>query len=221
MKALCEPSTPQECPPHPVTGRFTKRLLLWWIMKKCSKCGEEKVESEFFKQKAARDGLYSQCKVCATVSQKTSQTKHRDVVLARKRACMAEYSSKNREALRQKQALFYSTFRKSNPDQLRDWGRRTSAAWRKRNPHKVTEQVARRKSAKILATPIWADQTEINMVYLRAKKVEASCGTKMHVDHIVPLTHPLVCGLHCEANLQVLPAAKNLKKGNRYWPNMP
>jgi hypothetical protein len=36
------------------------------------------------------------------------------------------------------------------------------------------------------------------------------------VDHIIPLNNPLVCGLHCEFNLQLLPLSDNIKKNNSF-----
>lgn len=39
-----------------------------------------------------------------------------------------------------------------------------------------------------------------------------------HVDHDIPINHPLVCGLHCIANLQYLPAKDNLSKHNSWTP---
>lgn len=42
----------------------------------------------------------------------------------------------------------------------------------------------------------------------------------MHVDHIVPLQSNWVCGLHCEANLRVIPGAENESKRNFWWPQM-
>ena len=64
-------------------------------------------------------------------------------------------------------------------------------------------------------TPAWADHKLMAAIYKRADRLNH------HVDHIVPLNHPLVCGLHCEANLQILTAVENLAKSNHMWPDHP
>ena len=51
--------------------------------------------------------------------------------------------------------------------------------------------------------------------YEEARRLTEETGIVHHVDHIIPINHPLICGLHVETNLQVLPAAENSRKGNR------
>lgn len=64
-------------------------------------------------------------------------------------------------------------------------------------------------------TPIWANKKYISLFYELAKEENAE------IDHIVPINHPLVCGLHVEYNLQVVTREYNQYKSNRFWPNMP
>lgn len=68
---------------------------------------------------------------------------------------------------------------------------------------------ARRRAKKLKATPFWSETCEIRELY-------KNCPKGYHIDHIVPLNHPLVCGLHVLANLQPIPAMDNMKKGNYF-----
>lgn len=91
----------------------------------------------------------------------------------------------------------------------------------RQNVAQFVAHTALRRTRKLQATPEWADLAVIRKMYAEAKRLDDETGVKHHVDHIVPLKHPLVCGLHCEANLRVIPAKDNFAKNNRYWPNMP
>ncbi len=80
----------------------------------------------------------------------------------------------------------------------------------KKYPEKARYAAAKRRALKLQATPLWANQELMKDMYKEA----ALKG--MHVDHIIPLNNPLVCGLHCEFNLQLLPAKENLSKSNKF-----
>lgn len=55
---------------------------------------------------------------------------------------------------------------------------------------------------------------------VRAIYEQATAGID-EVDHIVPLSHPLVCGLNVPWNLRVTPKWYNQSKSNNYWPDCP
>ena len=92
------------------------------------------------------------------------------------------------------------------------------AIWMKE--HGAAKQ-AKRRASKMRATPQWADSASIKAIYAASREMTRATGQKWVVDHVVPLRSRLVCGLHVESNLQLLPFAENAKKHNRYWPDMP
>lgn len=66
------------------------------------------------------------------------------------------------------------------------------------------------------ATPKWANKKAIRDVYIEARRLTAETETIYEVDHIIPLTNKLVCGLHVESNLQIITITQNRSKHNKF-----
>ena len=77
-----------------------------------------------------------------------------------------------------------------------------------KNRHIRTSLNAKRKAAKLKATPKFANLEKIKEIY-------KNCPKGYQVDHIVPLQGKNVCGLHVEWNLQYLTPSENLSKHNK------
>jgi hypothetical protein len=85
---------------------------------------------------------------------------------------------------------------------------KTTKSYYLKNLHIFKAINAKRRATKLKATPKFANLNKIKEIY-------NNCPKGFHVDHIVPLTSKLVCGLHVEWNLQYLPAKENLSKSNK------
>jgi hypothetical protein len=111
--------------------------------------------------------------------------------------------------------------RAADPERYREIQRKADRKKHLAEPHFFASKVQRREAMKQKAFPSWADKNRIEMIYKEAKRLEQETGVEHHVDHIVPLNSPLVCGLHNEFNLQPIPSLDNVRKSNRAWPDMP
>lgn len=147
------------------------------------------------------------CRDCEKIKSK----KNRHIVEAwrknnseRVKQTRKDYYSKNREEIIEKT----KTWQAENSEKLRQ---KNSEYYRKHKTRLIKEQNARnakRRAAKLRATPFWSETEKIKHFYL-------NCPKGYHVDHIVPLQGRNVCGLHVLSNLQYLPALENIAKGNR------
>jgi hypothetical protein len=85
-----------------------------------------------------------------------------------------------------------------------------------KKPELRTAVLASRRARKKSAMPKWADRKAVAAFYRMAKAKTKETGIDWHVDHIIPLKHKLVCGLHIPQNLQLLQSTENKIKNNSF-----
>jgi hypothetical protein len=165
-------------------------------MKKCSKCNVNKSLEEFGLEKRVLDGRTSICTDCRRIYGRENYRKHKEKY-------KLIYRSKYVPGQDSERGLIY---RLSNvaKEKERHLKYRTSEIGKKLRKNAE----AKRRAAKLQATPKWANMEKIKQIYL-------NCPKDYHVDHIIPLKGENASGLHVEHNLQYLPAKENLSKGNR------
>ena len=93
--------------------------------------------------------------------------------------------------------------------------------WKENNKNKVRAHWAKYRASKLKANVAWVNNEYIEDLYKNCREAEklfnvVGINVKFHVDHIIPLQHKQVCGLHVEHNLQILTAEENAAKSNKY-----
>lgn len=169
-------------------------------------------------------GPNGRCMACKAAYARATYQARTSEILAQTR----RYKTDNRDKVRESKRRYYEANKQTVLERGRQHKAANKSAERERsrryyeaNKSARYAATARRKARKLQATPAWANEFFIQEAYALAKLREKVCGGKWHVDHIVPLRSKLVCGLHVEHNLRVIPAVENLRKQNHYWPHMP
>lgn len=122
------------------------------------------------------------------------------------KARLRRWNQRNRDRVNAKWVAWHE----ANPSARAECG----ARWIAKNKHYIARISAARQRRVRRSTPQWADRDAIDRFYLNTPD---GC----QVDHVVPVTHPRVCGLHVVENLQYLPTHTNRTKGNWFVPGLP
>lgn len=189
-------------------------------MKTCSCCRMEKPIAEFYNDAKRKDGKYPSCKLCHSKRAKDWSDRNPEA--------RAEISRNAYLRNPQKRHAQAKAWRLRNPDKylasLNAW-KESNPGWQAEYDRKVQPSrnsiESKRRARKLNATPVWANEFFLEEAFHLAKLRTIKLGIRYHVDHIVPLRSNLVCGLHSETNIQVIPATDNIRKSNRTWPQMP
>lgn len=217
----------------------------------CKTCGTDRDIEDFHKSPTCKGGRREVCKQCVAAKLKAYRDANRERILEQKRQervrCKdaikkrnAAYYAANKEKHAAGHKAWYernkesviariSEWQQANPERVKAAKRKnkltrkdTVKAEYKRNKADYFSRAAARRATVKQVTPAWANKEEMAEMYIIASKLNGFFTKPFfHVDHIVPLVSPLVCGLHTPANLQLLSAQANLSKHNRHWPEMP
>jgi len=198
-------------------------------MKICTKCKELKSPSEFYKDKAMKDGLTYQCKLCCKARSSSYAEQNKEKVAA----YHAAYQKEHAEEIAAYHAIYHKTYYSENKEKInayhatyraenRDLVDARSAAWAEANPGKRNAITIKYRASKLQRTPPWLseeDYKKIQQFYIDAARLTKETGILHTVDHKVPLQGENVSGLHVPGNLQILVGpgpAGNFAKGNKF-----
>lgn len=218
------------------------------MTKVCTLCRVEKPRSQFHpRPQRGPNAVRSRCIECVNGARK----EQRRNASPEDRASALETARRWKRENREQNKASKRAWEAANPEKVKTYTQRIQRKWReanvelararvlaskrkkleyyreqqrqiqKRDAHKYRAKYKVYMAAKRNAVPPWFDKALVEEAYHLAQLRGKATGFPWHVDHIVPLQSPIVCGLHSIENLQVIPGVLNLSKSNRYWPGMP
>jgi hypothetical protein len=178
-------------------------------IKKCNMCFEKKSTSEFYFSANCKSGTATYCKDCSKQLSRgryNNKYKHDEsFVLKKANYCKKHWkeavSSDKKEIKKEETRLW----RLQNKEHVSNYNKK----YKEKNKGLCRELASRRRFQKINAYPEWVSRKELQEIYKNSPD-------KNHVDHIIPLIHPEICGLHVPWNLQYLPYRENCSKSNKF-----
>lgn len=140
-------------------------------------------------------------------------------------ASAAARYQRNKQAVNERALAWAAANPEKRRESVRNWRQRNRdldlrkcKKWRSENPEKAAAHAAKRRALKLQRTPRWVGPAELEAIarlYAAARHLSETSGVEHEIDHYYPLQGKRVSGLHVLANLRVITADENRRKGNR------
>jgi len=212
------------------------------LLKICTSCEVEKPATDYSRNKSSRDGRLTKCKACIKTARQAlsetnpdayarqlaqSQAAKKRLGKAHLKASKSAWDYKNTDHVKAYAKAKYDADPEFHREVARNYRFNNPAKvlaavnkWKANNPerHKILKRKAdvKRNLAARNARVAWANQDKIDNLYADARMRTIWTGIEYQVDHIVPYVSDVVCGLHCEDNLQIITASENFRKSNAF-----
>lgn len=188
---------------------------VWDETSKCSRCGETKPKTEFYKDSRASDGCQSQCKVCirSRSAELYAADPGRQQTMVERVARWREENpgcrSREYQRSRDKKIAYSAEWAAKNPSRVRA----TKSRWKKNHPEQSRKDAAKRRATKLGVGGVVTVQEWLSLCAHYDNRCLA-CGDRKPLaqDHVIPLSRG---GPNTIDNIQPLCKSCNSKKGTR------
>ncbi len=191
------------------------------MRKSCNTCSIVKDELEYHKDTRSSDGRLNRCKLCRNSLEKEKRQSYYKENKQKILKQREDYYKENRDSEIERKR----EFRKNNKEKVsiskrkyynknRDYIIKKSYEWASSNKGKVASIASSRRLRKKNATIV--KDPRVDKIFEKCSELSLELGVQFTVDHIIPLTHPDVCGLHVWDNLQILDKSLNSSKYNKF-----
>lgn len=177
------------------------------MIKRCYSCGKAKNLDQW--KPSSRMAASAPCRSCASISRK----KHYQNNKERSNNTAAIYRERNKEKIAEQK----KQYRLAHPE-VEAARKKAHYEANKKEHHAYAN--ARRHKTRALTISLPGEREALRSIYSHRDECRVLSGDGYHVDHIVPLKNPVVCGLHASWNLQILPQDLNDAKGNSFDPSV-